>query len=1220
VSKRPSVAGVIVRAKRGAQALRAAGKSSGVKLEPLFANLPKRPACELGAAASAHDWMLGELSAAGEASPWAAVHELVLQLGGDEAVELAEPDLVQGFPAFAGEAVAFGARGGSGVFDPQDSDLPRGPGFAWFLREEFSQLGRARADGAAPARILHIDTGYDPEHRSVPRGLLAEYARDFEGGGERPGAVDPGVSGALKNPGHGTGTLGILAGGRVTASPPGEPRFDGDIGAAPGAQVIPVRIATSVVMFRTSALARALDYALAPYKGASRDSASERLPAVDVVSLSMGGVASAAWAEAVNAAYDAGVCIVAAAGNNFSAFGTGVPTRFIVYPARFRRVIAACGVMADRRPYDGLSTGTMQGCWGPASKMKTALAAFTPNMPWAERDAHEIVDMNGAGTSSATPQIAGAAALYIAHHRAALAQLPHGWQRVEAVRQALFSSADKSADGGSTARLGNGILRAAAALAIAPSSTLTETPADSASLSLIKALTGLGAAPMSASRLESMLALEAAQLAQIPPTDGAPNPIEEAVDDPDVSPTEVPHPKLERFLTALREHPMASPALARRMGQALDAVSGAGRRTTSGPAPAINQPPSPHPIPAAPPFPCPPVRRLTGYAFDPSVAQRLGTREIGTMTFRLPWEPLHPGPIGEYLEVIDHDPTSNCFYAPVNLDDPHLLARDGLAPSERTPQFHQQMVYAVAQNTIVHFEKALGRKVLWAPGPPPAGASEENDSYYVPRLRIYPHALRDANAYYSPQRKALLFGYFRASPEDPGEHMSGAMVFTCLSHDVVAHETAHALLDGMHRRFINASNPDVLAFHEGFADIVALLLHFCHPEIVRDQMARTRGRIRMEDNFLGALASEFGRTTGNRGALRNYIGSRDPATGQWRPHVPRTDEYSTVEEPHARGGILVAAVFDAFLSIYEKRTADLIRIATGGSGVLPPGDLSHELINRLADEAAKAAEHVLRMCIRALDYCPPCDITFGEYLRAVISADVDLVPDDDLGYRTAFVDAFRVRAIYPRGVSSLSEESLLWRSPEADQFTPSQPLLAVLAALRDKARFHLDEPRREALFFQSRALRRELHDELTAVLRMPTGEADAICMGLDPTTASGKLRFEVHAARFASRVGPDGQLITQCIVELLQDKPLDDAQPDGEQFQGGSTLVVQLGPGNRGACVRYVIRKELASETRRERQREFHSLRFQNSLRGAYFGASTVGMRAAEPFAFVHCS
>jgi hypothetical protein len=40
---------------------------------------------------------------------------------------------------------------------------------------------------------------------------------------------------------------------------------------------------------------------------------------------------------------------------------------------------------------------------------------------------------------------------------------------------------------------------------------------------------------------------------------------------------------------------------------------------------------------------------------------------------------------------------------------------------------------------------------------------------------------------------------------------------------------------------------------------------------------------------------------------------------------------------------------------------------------------------RLANEAAKAARHVLNMCIRALDYCPPVDITFGEYLRGIIT-------------------------------------------------------------------------------------------------------------------------------------------------------------------------------------------------------------------------------------------
>jgi len=66
---------------------------------------------------------------------------------------------------------------------------------------------------------------------------------------------------------------------------------------------------------------------------------------------------------------------------------------------------------------------------------------------------------------------------------------------------------------------------------------------------------------------------------------------------------------------------------------------------------------------------------------------------------------------------------------------------------------------------------------------------------YVHRLRIYPHALRDANAYYSPEKKALLFGYFEADVGQAGAP-PGTIVFTCLSHDIAAHETSHALLVG----------------------------------------------------------------------------------------------------------------------------------------------------------------------------------------------------------------------------------------------------------------------------------------------------------------------------------------------------------------------------------------------------------------------------------------
>ena len=92
-------------------------------------------------------------------------------------------------------------------------------------------------------------------------------------------------------------------------------------------------------------------------------------------------------------------------------------------------------------------------------------------------------------------------------------------------------------------------------------------------------------------------------------------------------------------------------------------------------------------------------------------------------------------------------------------------------------------------------------------------------------------------------------------------------------------------------------------------------------------------------------------------------------------------------------------------------------------------DLHPDLASRLADAAVRTAEHFLNICIRALDYCPPVDIRFGDFLRAMITADTELVPDDPYGYRPALVDAFRSRGIVPDGVASYSEESLRWAPP-----------------------------------------------------------------------------------------------------------------------------------------------------------------------------------------------
>ena len=255
---------------------------------------------------------------------------------------------------------------------------------------------------------------------------------------------------------------------------------------------------------------------------------------------------------------------------------------------------------------------------------------------------------------------------------------------------------------------------------------------------------------------------------------------------------------------------------------------------------------------------------------------------------------------------------------------------------------------------------------------------------------------------------------------------TGTIVFTCLSHDIVAHEVTHALLDGVHPRFNESTNSDVHAFHEAFADIVSLFQHFSFPAVLEDQIRRTRGNLETE-NLLSQLAQQFGQATGRGSALRDALGSTD-ASGQWHPRLPDARALEKATEPHARGSVLVAAVFRAFLLIYRSRSADLFRIATNGTGTLPDGDIHPDLANRLANEAARCADRVLQMCIRAIDYCPPVDITFGDFLRGIVTADLDFSPEDEGGYRIVFIQSFREWGIHPRGVMSIGPDSLTWPS------------------------------------------------------------------------------------------------------------------------------------------------------------------------------------------------
>ncbi len=178
-------------------------------------------------------------------------------------------------------------------------------------------------------------------------------------------------------------------------------------------------------------------------------------------------------------------------------------------------------------------------------------------------------------------------------------------------------------------------------------------------------------------------------------------------------------------------------------------------------------------------IPFPARRPLKVYAFDPSLGHMLGNH----LCVDVAYEPLAPGPIGARLAVIDFDVDAQSYHNPVDLDDPAILLRGGLDPSESDPQFHQQMVYAVAAETLERFEVALGRKVSW----------RHTRTIDAP-LTLHPHAMREANAFYSREAHGILFGYFAAAGTIAGNVVPAQTVFTCLSHDIIAHEVTHTSL------------------------------------------------------------------------------------------------------------------------------------------------------------------------------------------------------------------------------------------------------------------------------------------------------------------------------------------------------------------------------------------------------------------------------------------
>jgi hypothetical protein len=537
----------------------------------------------------------------------------------------------------------------------------------------------------------------------------------------------------------------------------------------------------------------------------------------------------------------------------------------------------------------------------------------------------------------------------------------------------------------------------------------------------------------------------------------------------------------------------------------------------------------------------PVYRPLRIFALDPAVSRLDGAVAL----VNVPYEPLGPGPRGRLFHVEADGPVCD-------LEDRRVLIQQGYGPSRSDTRFQQQMVYAVCSSVYTAFKAALGRDPAWGFVRAEAGSEEDDPRAGV--LVIHPRAFEGRNAHYDNAAGSLEFGWFIADGSTFGM-MKGERVYTSLSHDVIAHELTHALLDGLRARFTIPTRIDVLAFHEAFADIVAVFQHFSYREVVLSAIRRSRGQV--TDGLLTDLARPLGRSTERPSPLRSAVDALEGTRLRYDPTL----------EPHQLGSVLVLAVFDAFNTIYTRKTARYVRLAAGAACRSPMDELSPDLQEVLAGQASRLASQFLAICIRAVDYCPPVDLEFGEFLRAVITADRELVPDDPWAYREAWIDAFRERGILVSGVSNLDEDSLVWKPPE-------RPLAAVRPLSFGRLRFRGDPGRP--------ASAGELMRQALALGSVITRPADTDLFGLRQPDESIRPPV-IESVRPARRIGPDGQVVFAIVAEITQQAIVrEPGSPRSAVFYGGSTVI--LGPEGE---IRYVIGKGVQSQPRIRQQLEF---------------------------------
>lgn len=208
-----------------------------------------------------------------------------------------------------------------------------------------------------------------------------------------------------------------------------------------------------------------------------------------------------------------------------------------------------------------------------------------------------------------------------------------------------------------------------------------------------------------------------------------------------------------------------------------------------------------------------------------------------------------------------------------------------------TPQFDAVHTFAVVRQTLTMYQRSLSSAGAEMPLP-----WQWNSSIDTAPLQIFPYGLPNVmNAFYSRTQNCLKFGDFVPSGQTE-------RVFTCRSFDIVAHETGHAVLDGLKPHWLLAdAPPQTGGLHEAFGDLTAIFLALSQLDQCEAVVAQTKARLH-DKTFLSDIAEQFGLALGGTMGLRNA--DNDLTLSQAGTQV------------HAISQVFTGAVYDILADIF----------------------------------------------------------------------------------------------------------------------------------------------------------------------------------------------------------------------------------------------------------------------------------------------------------------